>query len=164
MRIIVVSDSHGDVDLLHDIVSRNRGNCDLVIHLGDNLKDINEVMRDFPMIAKLGVLGNCDFASMYLDARIEGTFSVEGKRIFYTHGHKYNVGFGIEYLVSNAKFNNCNIALYGHTHVAVCEECNGVLVINPGSISRPRDGSGGTYAIIDINDGKVYYSIEEVMR
>ena len=164
MNILVVSDSHGDVELLHDIISRNRARCDLVIHLGDNLLDINEVMRDFPTVAHLGVLGNCDFASMYADARNEGTFTAEGRRIFYTHGHKYNVGFGLEYLAANAKLHKCNIALYGHTHVALCEEINGVLVINPGSISRPRDASGGTYARLVIDGDKAVCETVEVTK
>lgn len=164
MNILVVSDSHGDTELLHDIISQNRAWCDLVIHLGDNLLDINEVMRDFPTVAKLGVLGNCDFASMYADAKYEGAFTAEKRRIFYTHGHKYNVNFGLEYLASTAKFNKADIALYGHTHVALCEEVSGVLVVNPGSISRPRDGSSGTYAKITVNEDKVDCKIIEVKQ
>lgn len=164
MKILVVSDSHGDTDLLYDIVSRNRLWADLVIHLGDNLKDINEVMRDFPTIAHLGVLGNCDFASMYIEPRSEGTFTAERRKIFYTHGHKYNVNYGLEYLVSNAKLKECNVVLYGHTHVSLCQEINGVLVVNPGSISRPRDGGGGSYARLEINDDNISCKIIEVEK
>ena len=163
MNILVVSDSHGDTDLLYDIVSRNR-TVDLVIHLGDNLKDMGEVMRDFPTVARLGVLGNCDFASRYIDPKSEGTFTAEGRKIFYTHGHKYNVTYGLDYLVSNAKFNGCNIVLFGHTHVAMSENISDVLVVNPGSISRPRDGSRGTYARLEIHDNNVKCEIVEVEK
>lgn len=164
MKILVVSDSHGDTELLHDIISQNRTFCDLVIHLGDNLLDINDVMRDFPTIAKLGVLGNCDFASMYQDAKTEGCFTAEGRRIFYTHGHKYNVNYGLDYIVANAKLKGCDIVLYGHTHVSLCQEINGVLVINPGSISRPRDGSGGSYVKLSVDGKTVKYEIVEVAK
>lgn len=164
MKILVVSDTHGDTELLHDVIFRNHSGLDLAIHLGDNLKDFNEVMMEFPNIASLGVLGNCDFASMYADAKTEGCFTAENHRIFYTHGHKYNVSYGIEYLASNAKFNNCDIALYGHTHIGVISECSGVKVINPGSLSRPRDNSNGSYALLEIHGEKINCRIIEVTK
>lgn len=164
MKILVVSDTHGAVELLHGIVSKHQMDTDLVIHLGDNLKDIGEVMRDFPTVAKLGVLGNCDFASMYLNPTAEGTFTAEGRRIFYTHGHKYNVDHGVEYLASTAKFNGCNIALYGHTHKSVVTEFLNVTVINPGSLSRPRDNSNGSYALLTIDGEDFKCEIIEVEK
>ncbi|MBE6681512.1 MAG: metallophosphoesterase [Ruminococcaceae bacterium] len=164
MKILVVSDTHGDTELLYSIVSKYRANTDLVIHLGDNLKDINEVMRDFPTIAKLGVLGNCDFASMYLDPVSEGCFTAEKRRIFYTHGHKYHVDYGSERLAANAKYKGADIVLYGHTHVALCKEQNGVLVINPGSLSRPRDNTNGTYVRLEVSGSDVKYDIIEVEK
>ena len=162
MKFLIVSDTHGDVTALDELVKRYRAGVDLVIHLGDHLVDFNEVMRDFPTRAGIGVLGNCDFASMYLNARYEGSFSAEERRIFYSHGHKYNVKYGSEYIVSNAKLNKCDIVLYGHTHVRACEELNGVLVINPGSLSRPRDGERGSYAILTVNGKNASCEILEV--
>ena len=162
MNILIFSDTHGDTEKMYDIVSKNRLKTDLVIHLGDYLKDAGEVMRNFSTIAFLGVLGNCDFASMYADAKHEAFFTAEKVRIFYTHGHKYNVNYGNEYLASNAKFNGCKIALYGHTHVALNEEINGVTVINPGSISSPRDGSCGTYAYLTVDGENFKCEILEV--
>lgn len=161
MKILVVSDSHGNTQLLHEIVGRNR-TCDLVIHLGDNASDGNEVMRDFPTVAYLAVTGNCDMGFALNNLNSEGSFAAEGHRIFYTHGHKYNVNFGNDVLVYQAKMKNADIALYGHTHVALAEEKGGVLVINPGSISLPRDGSCGTYCIIEIKGKDVKYKICEV--
>ncbi len=162
MKILIFSDTHGDVLTMKEIIGRNRSNVDLVIHLGDHLKDLQSVMIDFPTIASLGVLGNCDFASMYFGAKFEGTFTVENRKIFYTHGHKYNVKFGHDYIVSNAKFNNADVVLYGHSHVAVFEEFGGVTVINPGSLSFPRDGSRGTYALLEIANGRLKCEIKEI--
>ena len=164
MKILVVSDSHGDRELLYSIVLKHKDSIDLVIHLGDNLIDGIDIMRSFPTVAFLGVLGNCDYASMYADAHFEGTFFAEGKRIFYTHGHKYNVDYGVEYLAQNAKLRNADIALFGHTHVSKVCECSTVTIINPGSISRPRDGSGGSYALIEIKDSNLTYKICEVQK
>ncbi len=163
LKILVVSDSHGNINLLHDVISANR-NVDLVIHLGDHTADGNEVMRDFPTIAYLTVSGNCDIGSFINKTNTEGTFKAEGRRIFYTHGHKYNVKYGTQYLVSQAKINNADIALYGHTHISGVDEQNGVLVINPGSVAFPRDGTSGTYCLLEIKDKSVKYEIKEVQR
>lgn len=162
MKILVFSDTHGDVSEMSHIVSVNRYDTDLIIHLGDHLKDLQTVMLDYPMIASLGVLGNCDFASTYNGAKFEGTFTVDKRKIFYTHGHKYNVKYGHEYIVSNAKFNGADIVLYGHSHVSLCQEHGGVLVINPGSLSCPRDGSRGTYAVLEIKGSSVKCDIKEI--
>lgn len=166
MNILVFSDTHGACNLMYDIVSKNKLTTDLVIHLGDNLKDAQDVMREFPTIAFLGVLGNCDYAAMHPGFRYDGAFTAEKRRLFYTHGHKYNVEYGLEYIVSNAKINNANVVLYGHTHVATFEKVNlnGVDVINPGSLSKPRDGSNGTYAHIVITNEKLNYEIIEVEK
>jgi putative phosphoesterase len=162
MKILVFSDTHGDVSSMHEIISRHRHDTDLVVHLGDHYKDLESVMLDFPQIAHLGVLGNCDFAFMSQNAKYEGAFTAENRRIFYTHGHKFNVKAGHEYIISNAKFNNADVVLYGHTHIACYEEKNGVVVINPGSLSSPRDGSGGTYAVIKNNGKELKCEIKEI--
>ena len=164
MKILVVSDSHGNTELLRETIFRFHREIDLAIHLGDNLLDFNDVMREFPNIAALGVLGNCDYASMYSDARTEGCFTAEDVRIFYTHGHKYNVEYGVEFLAANAKLKNCAVALYGHTHVGVITEILGVTVINPGSLSRPRDNSNGSFALLDIRGKDVKCEILEVEK
>ena len=162
MKILIVSDTHGNIELLESVIKRYRLSVDMVIHLGDHLADFNGVMQDFPTMARLGVLGNCDFAWMQTGARFEGSFSAENRRIFYTHGHKYNVKYGLEYIISNAKLNKCDIVLFGHTHVSMCEEINGVLVINPGSLAYPRDNSNGSYALLTISGSNASCEILEV--
>lgn len=162
MKILVFSDTHGELCSLRDIIRKNQADTDLVIHLGDHLKDLHSVMLDFPMIASLGVLGNCDYGWMYQNARYEGLFTAEKRRIFYTHGHKFNVKFGTDYIVSNAKFNKADVVLYGHSHVSLFEEKNGVTVINPGSLSFPRDNKNGSYAVLKITDDKLDCKILEI--
>jgi len=162
MKILVFSDTHGDISAMRDIITRNQADTDLVIHLGDHLKDLQSVMLDSPLIASLGVLGNCDFASMYPRARFEASFTAEKRRIFYTHGHKFNVKYGLDYIAANAKFNGADIVLYGHTHVPVFEERNGVTIINPGSLVLPRENNPCTYAVLNINGDKLDCKIMEI--
>ncbi len=162
MKILVVSDTHRETSALSWLLKKFRGRVDLLLHLGDCVSDAQEVMKDFPTVAFLGVLGNCDYRSGIGNFAYEGSFSAENKRIFYTHGHKYNVNFGLEYLASNAKMNGADIVFYGHTHVSHAELLGNVLVINPGSLTNPRDGSKGTYAYVEIDRDNVKYKISEV--
>ena len=79
MKILVFSDTHGNVEAMHEVISRHRYDADLVIHLGDHFKDLQSIMLDFPMIAYLGVLGNCDFSFVSHNAKYEGTFTEIGR-------------------------------------------------------------------------------------
>ena len=60
------------------------------------------------------VKGNCDY---YADNPVSDVLEIGANRIFITHGHHYGVNFGIDRLCYAAKENQCNIAMYGHTHV-----------------------------------------------
>lgn len=158
MRILVFSDTHGNTDTMHDIISRNRLNCDIVIHLGDHYRDIDEVSRDFPQIAFLGVRGNCDFIA---DDRYKQshTFTVEGCTFFLTHGHMQDVKRSRALLAVEAKRERASVALFGHTHKGLLEKCGDVTVFNPGSLENPRDFCGGSYGVITVKDGKCDFEI-----
>ena len=161
MKILVFSDTHGYTTKMHEIISRKRADTDLVIHLGDHYRDVEEVSRDFPAIAFLGVRGNCDFLvnDNYPQSR---TFAYDGHKFFLTHGHMQAVkhdSYALLTLAANK--NGCDVALFGHTHVNTHQEVNGVTVFNPGSISSPRDFTGGTYGIITIENGKIKFEIKD---
>ena len=52
-----------------------------------------------------------------------------------------------------AKAAGADIAVYGHTHVA--DEVPGdVYVLNPGSVSRPRDEARPSFMIVDLEAGQ----------
>ena len=161
MKILVFSDTHGYTTKMHEIISRKRADTDLVIHLGDHYRDVEEVSRDFPAIAFLGVRGNCDFLvnDNYPQSR---TFAYDGHKFFLTHGHMQAVKHDSYALLTlEAKKNGCDVALFGHTHINTHKEVNGVTVFNPGSISSPRDFTGGTYGIITIENGKIKFEIKD---
>ena len=80
-------------------------------------------------------------------------FDVCGHRIFLAHGHRYGVHGGTWRIVEAAKELGADIAVYGHTHVPDYGKEEGVLVINPGSIAKPRQqGWRKTYAVMTIDD------------
>jgi predicted phosphodiesterase len=45
------------------------------------------------------------------------------------------------------------VALFGHTHRQLCETNDGLTVMNPGSLSRPRDAKRG-YGVVEIVGGQ----------
>ena len=49
MKILVFSDTHGKTNKMYEIISKNKLTTDLVIHLGDNYKDIDSIRNFFPV-------------------------------------------------------------------------------------------------------------------
>ena len=51
---------------------------------------------------------------------------------------------------------NCQAVLFGHTHKPVVEEQNGIVAVNPGSLSYPRqEGRKPSYAVMEIQQGRI---------
>lgn len=153
MKIFVISDSHGDFDSLYKIFKKLSTVPDLLIFLGDGIKEINDIASIFniPLIA---VRGNNDMESNEPFERVE---IIQNHRIFITHGHGYKIYKGKELLLSKVKENNCSIALFGHTHVQYLEKFDGITLFNPGAIKYARNGSKRGYGIINIDKEKVNF-------
>lgn len=132
-RILVFSDSHGNIENLESVVKKTK-NIDMLIHLGDIQGDENHLQSicNYPVHI---VRGNCDFSS---NLKMFLTIEVENHKIFAAHGHTYGVDWGIEKISYAALELGCDIAMYGHTHVPEVIVGDDITVINPGSISRPR--------------------------
>lgn len=156
MKILVVSDTHRKDDNLKRVLSEE---CplDMLIHLGD-AEGSEHFIPDWvnPECRMEMVLGNNDFFSG-LDRERE--IGIAGHKAFITHGHYYGVSMGPEGLVDEAKSRGCDIAMYGHTHRPFLDMIDGVTVLNPGSLSYPRqEGRRPSYMIIHVDaDGKMDY-------
>ena len=87
---------------------------------------------------------------------------VEGYHIFITHGHAYYVSMGEERLIQEAKERDADIVMYGHTHRPSCRKDENLLILNPGSMSYPRqEGRRPSYMLMHIDDqGRVEVSQE----
>ena len=88
MKILVFSDSHGNLSNLELILTQYRENTEYVIHLGDYDSDISEMKTPFPNYKYINISGNCDWGNF---TPSEKFFSLRGKNFFITHGHKYRV-------------------------------------------------------------------------
>ena len=58
-----------------------------------------------------------------------------------------NCDRGYDDLYYAAKEQGCIAAITGHTHVPQYEE-DDIYFLNPGSLTRPRDGSNGSYIVL----------------
>ena len=145
MRILVFSDSHKNVASCARVINTIVG-TDMIIHAGDHASDAAELERLFPGIPVKYVSGNCDFSSAPSELIIEA----EGKRIFLTHGHGYNVKYDDSYfsLINHARSLNCDCVVFGHTHQGYNDNLGDLIVLNPGSIKY-----GATYGVIEIEEG-----------
>jgi uncharacterized protein len=152
MRILVISDTHGDINKAEEAIRFNKG-INLIIHLGDYFRDAQKLSTIFPDIPIEYIYGNSDF--MIEDVPAEKMLEINGKRIFITHGHRYSVKWDYDKLYRKAEELNADMLLFGHTHVPDLIEKGKYYVLNPGSISDPRDDSNESYAIINIDGGKV---------
>lgn len=145
MKILLLSDTHGDLTKPFQIWGK-LNNIDLILHCGDYQSDA-EFLEEQWGVSVISVLGNSDNESFVEDRKVVET---PYGNILLTHGHREFVNFERwDKLLYLAEENNCIAVCFGHTHRAFCENFDGIRLINPGSLSEPRDGSDGTYAIIE---------------
>lgn len=146
MRIMVLSDTHGDITKACEVLKKlqSQGPVDLVIHCGDYYKDAIK-MGERTGVPVAWVKGNTDGSFSDDDYQMIET---EYGSIMVTHGHMENVDFSQQNLYYKALEKGCVAALFGHTHRSAYTEVGGIYLMNPGSLTKPRDGSGGTFGVI----------------
>jgi len=163
MRYLIFSDSHGEIKLMHNIVgaASDRPNPpDGIIFLGDYLRDIEKIRRDFPDFTYHIVAGNCDFGS---PVPLERLLDLGGVKILITHGHRYGVKSGLDRILTTALQMGADAAFFGHSHIPIITQKNGITLLNPGSITEPRGGqTRKSYAEAEIIGGKITTRIIEI--
>ena len=148
MRILVVSDSHGDEFALRCAVEA-QPKARMLIHLGDGERDMEALSGLLDEIKVVQVRGNADFGMLSPFAFVE---VVEGKRIYCTHGQQERVKYGRGELKQAARGEKADIALFGHTHLPENDYDDGLHLFNPGS-SREGD-----YGVVDITKAGIVCS------
>ncbi|SHE48644.1 hypothetical protein SAMN05444392_101674 [Seinonella peptonophila] len=154
MKLLIVSDSHGMADRLKSIVDQVQP--EHILHCGDFCTELEEL----PKQSITYVEGNCDFANAPRETIWEG----EDWRVFLTHGHRYQVNTTLLPLRYRGEEEQAQLICYGHTHIPFCEQNNGILIMNPGSISSPRGGFPyPSYVIADLQPAQIdihYYRVD----
>ena len=152
MKILVISDSHGRNDDVAGVI-RQVGHIDMLIHCGD-VEGSAYTIREAAHAECHIVAGNNDFFDSLPE---EEEFMIGSHRAYLTHGHHYYISVGTEMLKSEAKARGFDIVFFGHTHKPLIERDENLLIINPGSISYPRqEGRRNSYVIMEVDaDGNI---------
>ena len=140
MRIGVFSDSHGDISAAKRFFE-SLAPLDCLFHLGDYATDGEKLAKLFSCPA-YAVRGNCDYRS---DKPLEQIVALGGKRFLLLHGHQY---YYMDALFYRGEEVHADMVLYGHTHMPDLSADGPRLLLNPGSLSRPRGGSVESCAVI----------------
>lgn len=161
MKIMVISDTHGDTIYLRKALDKFLiDEYSKLYHLGDIGSSSIDLLNPFANKIK-AVRGNNDYdfekAKFSFDKYVDFDYAFN-KLIVLTHGHYY----------SPYTYNNpYDIFLYGHTHVGLINKVGNKIIACPGSISLPRDNNHSFIEInenyiklIDINSNKVLISVK----
>lgn len=158
MKYLVVSDIHGSgyyANKIKEICKEE--NPDRLILLGDLYYHgpRNPLTKEYNPMEVSNILnsvkdkilctrGNCDAEvdEMISEFNFEESIKLEinGLKFFFTHGHKYNIDNIPE---------DVDVLVYGHFHTGFIKEKDGVVCVNSGSISLPKDNTKNSYLIID---------------
>jgi putative phosphoesterase len=178
-RILVLSDTHGHYDVLEAIVREYGPSCDAMLFAGDGMWDIVQYMENAQESEKLQaalppvvafVAGNGDGDQYRVSLPVVGSvFAPEdapgyslsvpsrqimracGYSILLVHGHRHSVDVSLDLLVDASRAMDCDIAVFGHTHMPFAETYSGILALNPGSPARPRGRHEPGFALIDLD-------------
>lgn len=179
MKLGFISDTHGGFE---DTIEALEGLTDAeqICHIGDvlyhgprndlpknyNPKELAELLKARQDIVY--VRGNCDadVDEMVLEHDLSTRSHViefDGYRFYLVHGYEETETERIQ----QAKALGCHVVVSGHTHVKVLEKKDGIIVLNPGSTTIPKDGSrsyayyqDGEISLYDIDEQKVIQKIE----
>ena len=150
-KIMIVSDTHRRHENLAKALEIE-GHIDMLIHLGD-AEGEEDYIRELAGCELVIIAGNSDFFSM-LDREI--TMQLGKYQVLLTHGNYYYVTVGLDMIRKEALGREMDIVMFGHTHrplIDYGEDGNGPILLNPGSISYPRqDDKLPSYMIMEIND------------
>ncbi len=156
MKILIVSDTHRrDENFL--LVMEKTGPVDMVVHCGD-VEGSERLIEEAAGCPVYMVRGNNDFLSPVPKER---EFLIGNYKVWLTHGHNYCVYMNYETIKQEARDREADIVMCGHTHKPVIDIGKDLTLINPGSLSYPRqDGRRPSYILMEIDrDGEVHYTV-----
>lgn len=156
MKILIVSDTHRHNRNFIEVIDKV-GPVDMVIHCGD-VEGSEKLIADASGCIVHIVQGNNDFWS---NIPKEEEFMIGNYRVWLTHGHNYYVYMNYETIKQEARDRGADIVMCGHTHKPVVDISHDLTLINPGSLSYPRqEGRRPSYVLMDIDaEGEAHYTI-----
>jgi putative phosphoesterase len=156
LRIAVAGDSHGRIETVAR--SLKKADPDYLLFTGDYYSDGKKLARRLN-VDWVGVMGNCDYGQK---GKQERQVTLAGRTFYLVHGHQFGVKRNLNSLFYRGQELGADLVLFGHTHVPQCEKIAGTWFVNPGSVSLPRLGGSGSYALIDLDENNITPRIIEL--
>ncbi len=164
IRVALFSDSHGIKKVMKDAII-NHGPFDMLLHLGDGVKDGMAVAEELDIPFKW-VCGNEDYGVkgketvllhlkhwsflLFHGYHLELN-PVQSKEIWQTH---------YKDIYHMAKKENASLVLFGHTHLPLLKKINNILLCNPGSPTLQYIRSAvDSFAIINADKNRLEVSL-----
>ncbi|MCR2820596.1 metallophosphoesterase [Lederbergia panacisoli] len=148
MKLLIVSDSHGNRAILKNIKTTYHNQVDAMIHCGDSeLSASDPVLKGFSVVR-----GNCDMDSKFPNELI---IELSESIILVVHGHLHRIKSSLLPISYRAKEVGADFVFFGHSHLLGAEMIDGTVFLNPGSILLPRGGNEKTYALITKDDSSI---------
>ena len=149
MKVLILSDTHGYNDTMYEVIDREAP-FDMLIHCGD-LEGAYDELRTKVNCTLHVVAGNNDYDPDMDRVRV---FGIGKYKAVLTHGHRYRLYSDLSPLFYLAVENHADFVFFGHTHVPMIKEEGPVTLINPGSLTYPRQhGRKPSYIVGTIVDG-----------
>jgi putative phosphoesterase len=142
----VISDTHGYLDPRAAPALRG---VELILHAGDvGGQPILDALAALAPVQ--AVAGNTDAGTALGRSLPESLrLNLGGVAIFMTH-----IGGAPGRLATTLPAPRPQVYIFGHSHVALHEEREGVLFLNPGAAGRPRFGGGLSVALLALEAGR----------
>ena len=161
MKVLIVSDTHGRDTTLKRLLEQVKP-IDMLVHCGDveGSEDYIRAMAGCPVHI---VAGDNDF---FCDLPKEEEFLIGKYRVLLTHGHYYYISMGAQMIKEDARARGFDIVMFGHTHRPYLEQDREIVVLNPGSLSYPRqEGRKPSYIIMDLDrEGQAHFTINYIKK
>ena len=162
MKYMIASDIHGSAWYCRKMMEAlEKEQADRLILLGDRLYQVIRMLNT-EKNRIYNVRGNCDAEvdQMGLEFPVladYGWMEIDGKTFYMSHGHIYN-----EHNLPPLKPGD--IFMHGHTHVLRAEKVGDITILNPGSVSIPKEGNPPTYAILENSRFTIKTFDEEIIK
>jgi putative phosphoesterase len=161
MNIGVISDTHmpKHAKQLPKALIQGLQGVDLIIHAGDwqTLEVYNELIKIAPVD---GVAGNVDSAEIVERFGHKKILRFGSFTIGVVHGHGTNKTTE-KRVIDAFKNNRVDLIIFGHSHIPLSKDCEGVWLFNPGSPTDKRRQAQFSFGILtldkDLKARHVYY-------
>ncbi len=157
MKILIISDTHRYNDNFNKVLDIEDP-IDMLIHCGD-IEDCEDFYLGSVSCPVHMVAGNNDIFS---ELPSDDEFMIAGHKVFLTHGNHYYVSLENKILVEEALSRGADIVMYGHIHRPVLDIRSDITVINPGSLTYPRqEGRRPSYVVMEVDArGNIDYKVK----